>query len=235
MILITKNREPDALLQLKLQQKRAGVTPRYSHLQGENENTDKGKVRLALLIEQGYLCAYCMRRIEFHSTKIEHWKAQSSEGTNHQHEVDYNNLLGVCFGSYETAYNTSRNRTMEDHCEQTRKEKPLTVNPTEVMGIAQITYSKDGKIKSTNQNIHNDLKDTLLLNMQTLRINRKSTWEGVEVALNILSKRNADKKWRKSEVQKQLDKYYNRDVENHLIPYCGIVRYFLEKKIREFQ
>ena len=54
----------------------------------------KKTLRESLLKEQGYLCAYCMRRInDAQDTKIEHYKARTPEN-----ELQYHNLLAVCKG-----------------------------------------------------------------------------------------------------------------------------------------
>ena len=52
----------------------------------------KADLRKSLLEEQGYLCAYCMRRIhdDHNEVKIEHY-----EPRNAQNELDYSNLLAV--------------------------------------------------------------------------------------------------------------------------------------------
>ena len=65
MILIKKGREPKALTEYKLQE--------HAYYDG----CPKKEIRESLLAEQGNLCAYCMRRIDKNSTRIEHWKPES--------------------------------------------------------------------------------------------------------------------------------------------------------------
>lgn len=66
MIWIQKKEEPPSLTQYKKQP--------FAYYDGYK---NKEELRQALLRDQGYLCAYCMRRIENNreSMKIEHWKA----------------------------------------------------------------------------------------------------------------------------------------------------------------
>ena len=56
----------------------------------------KEKLRTSLLEEQGYICAYCMKKLEddFSKVKIEHYIARNEEN-----QLDYNNLLAVCKGN----------------------------------------------------------------------------------------------------------------------------------------
>jgi hypothetical protein len=53
---------------------------------------DKDVLRLSLLEEQGYICAYCMRRIENNplKTKIEHWKSREVYNAEKNHEGTFN-------------------------------------------------------------------------------------------------------------------------------------------------
>lgn len=64
------------------------------------DGLDKRELRKSLLEEQGYLCAYCMKRIrKDKNVKIEHYHPR-----NIQNQMDYGNLLAVCMD----------NQTLED-------------------------------------------------------------------------------------------------------------------------
>ena len=61
----------------------------------------------ALLKEQGYLCAYCMKKITEKTIHIEHWIPQRhpqegyleySQEDCDRFAIDYQNMLGVCPG-----------------------------------------------------------------------------------------------------------------------------------------
>lgn len=57
------------------------------------DGTDKSALRKSLLEEQGYLCAYCMKRIRQNKDiKIEHYHPRNAEN-----QFDYKNLLTVKF------------------------------------------------------------------------------------------------------------------------------------------
>ena len=84
MILIKKGREPESLTQYRKQP--------FAYYDG----CDKAPIRERLLIEQGYLCAYCMRRIDKQHMKIEHWKPEAM--LSEAEKLDYHNMLAVCVG-----------------------------------------------------------------------------------------------------------------------------------------
>ena len=81
MILIKKGNEPRSLTVYRKTQ--------YAYFDG----CPKDEIRKSLLKEQGYLCAYCMRRIDLKHTRIEHWtpEAELSE----LEKLDYSNMLAV--------------------------------------------------------------------------------------------------------------------------------------------
>lgn len=83
MILIRKNRIPSSLVEYK----------RTDGASFDNLPKDvKDKLRTSLLKEQGYICAYCMKKLEDDSSKvkIEHYVARNEEN-----ELEYGNLLAV--------------------------------------------------------------------------------------------------------------------------------------------
>ena len=84
MIYIQKGKEPASLTAYKKQA--------HAYYDGCN----KDDIRENLLREQGYLCAYCMRRIEKEKMKIEHWDPE--DNLTELERLDYSNMLGVCLG-----------------------------------------------------------------------------------------------------------------------------------------
>jgi uncharacterized protein (TIGR02646 family) len=81
---IVKGKEPKSLLEHRLK----------SFADYDNY-PEKDKLRESLLTEQGYICCYCMQRIDDSNMKIEHWKSQDDYP---ELQLDYNNLLGACKG-----------------------------------------------------------------------------------------------------------------------------------------
>ena len=66
MILIRKGKEPPSLTRYR-------KLP-YAYYDGFDK---KAEIRESLLREQGFLCAYYMRRIDQEHTRIEHWKPEA--------------------------------------------------------------------------------------------------------------------------------------------------------------
>jgi uncharacterized protein (TIGR02646 family) len=185
---------------------------------------DKDLLRLSLLKEQGYICAYCMRRLENNPlrTKIEHWKTREDYNAESDFEgtLDYNNLLAVCDG-----------KTFDFlHCDSKRaQENPkLTVNPIDKLLIAQITYLKNGKIESLNEAIQKDLEEHLNLNCQILQDNRKKILNDIQKAFDIRCK---GKNYEQSEaIKKKIVQYFiEKKRDAYFEPYCAIVIFIYKK------
>lgn len=108
MLYIKKGVEPAALIQAK----RDGLK-NYD----EMSTNVKDILKEHLAAEQGYLCAYCMRRLNLDTMQIEHYKAQHADDEDYDSAltIDYHNMLGVCPGNKG---NTTRFRDLT--CDQHR-------------------------------------------------------------------------------------------------------------------
>ena len=144
----------------------------------------KDGLRQQLLQEQGCICCYCMQRIsdEIDRTtgqsrmKIEHWAPQSIyDGQNGKPDrcLDYSNLLGACRGN-------EGQPSRLHHCDSRKGDTEIKINPTLPICEQQIYYSFSGEILSNDPDITEDLNETLNLNMQTLRNNRKACWDAIK-------------------------------------------------------
>lgn len=152
MIYIHKTAEPNSLTEYK---KQSGA-----YYDGFKNKDD---IRRKLLEEQGYLCAYCMRRIpNVDLCTIEHYKSQQL--CTPSEALDYNNMLGVC--------TIDRNQRKQfQTCDSHRGSTPLTVNPLNEKSLCQIYYEEQtGKIHSMNKSIDFDLDNTLNLNCTESRL-----------------------------------------------------------------
>ena len=155
MIEIKKGREPKELVEYR-QLPDASYENMDSHL--------KNIVLDHLLHEQGHLCAYCMRRIPekrklpigVQGATIEHWFPRNPDsGEDYGQGLDYRNMLAVCSGN--RGCGDERNLT----CDAKRGNDKLTVNPCNSKTLHSITYSHNGKIKSTDTRIDEDLNERL--------------------------------------------------------------------------
>ena len=147
MRFIRKNSEPESLTQYK---KQSGA-----YYDGYDKKDD---VREALLKEQGYLCGYCMKRLEScNQVKIEHIVPQSRLVEDEKAALDYHIMIGVCYGN-------EGHPKRELTCDAHRGNDDLTVSPFSETSISLIKYRSDGTIYSDNLDINKDLNSTLNLN-----------------------------------------------------------------------
>jgi len=103
----------------------------------ECQEEKKDNLRKALLEEQGYICCYCMTRINCHQSKIEHFNPQSKC---RKEQITYKNLFISCRG------NTQHYK----HCD-TKKADHLLKHINLLKDIeATIRYKSNGEIDSSN-------------------------------------------------------------------------------------
>jgi uncharacterized protein (TIGR02646 family) len=179
----------------------------------------KQDIRVGLVKEQGYLCAYCMCRIrpEEKSMKVEHWKCHTGYP---QKQLDYDNLLGCCLGN-----KGSKNELQ--HCDTKKENDDLLFNPANPAHHArlQIRYTLHGKVKSVDPVFNDQLNTVLNLNYSRLEENRKAVW-------NAITRRLSE--FQGSARQKQVDKliaeWSSKDQNGFLKEYCGVALYYLNKK-----
>lgn len=209
MIWINKQQEPASWTQRRL-------TPNVTY-----EATPE--LRESLLKEQGYICAYCMRRIpasdapyENATSKIEHLLSQE----NHEDlQMEYSNLVVCCPGRL---YGNM-------HCDASKEDKDIKCSPLSQDAMRTIQYNTDGTIKSTNETYNAEINDVLNLNIDILKSNRKALWESVRNRLQ------SEGLWKKAYVRRVLDEYSSFDSDGQKKPYCGIIIYMLTKKLRQWE
>ena len=176
MIRIEKGKEPRSLTEYKMQEN--------ASFQDLPINV-KNDIRLHLLKEQGYLCAYCMRRIHQDSMKIEHFMPQST--ISGKEALEYNNLLGVCWGG-------SKHKKRDSNCDSQKNDDPreltcdskkgntrIIADPRDQRVIDKIEYKHDGTIYSKDDKINADLNVALNLNSMdhALPGNRRAAYRRV--------------------------------------------------------
>lgn len=214
MIKITKGREPAEWTE---QRRTPGIT---------YETAQKDALRQALLEEQGGLCGYCMRRVNFElgkvtDTRIEHIKPRTlslAEGKPEE-TMDYSNMILCCNGDIGGDKNF--------HCDVSKGEKEIHFTPFDQAVIDTISYSsKDGSIKSSNDVYDKDLNDVLNLNHPRLAANRRAV-------IKALTTQMGRKTWKKSDITHKLTYYSTKTASGKLHEYCGVAIWFLNKKLRQ--
>lgn len=222
----------DKIATFKILQKTIGKEPVYEDFSNED---GRKELHEALLKEQGYICAYCMQRID-NSGKIEHWKGQSEHGEN---SLDYDNMFAVCRGKMGE-------KTVDFHCDTKRSEYQsigqgdLTLNPTNANHIHSLKYLRNGTIYHQNIEISTeedksklslidiDLQYHLNLNHLYLKDNRAKVYAAVSQVLDVLRKTGKSQGFIQTQKQKLLRQWQEK-TENRFKPYCGIVVYFLQR------
>ena len=194
MIQITKNQCPG---ELKKYSKKKGAS------YGGIPEKVKQSLRNSLLVEQGFLCAYCMCRISSSECKIEHFHCRD------KHLV-YGNLLVCCVGG---------KKGKEKHCDSAKGNKDITCSPLDPACIKSLYYDLyDGTIHSSNDEWNKELNDVLQLNIDKLKQLRKQALDGLIESLKL-----------EADVSTCLQEAMNRNADGHLPPFCGILRYYLIK------
>ncbi len=143
--------------------------------------------------------------------KVEHWYPQDAP---EDRDLEYANLLAVCLGCY--------NQGEFFHCDTSKADTVITLNPTNNLHIDTIDYEKSsGGIKSSNSIFQDELNEVLNLNIDQLKKQRKARLNAFRTHLH----KNYPKKT--ANYKKELDKWQNSNLSHNMI----IVRY-LEKKLR---
>ena len=176
----------------------------------------KDELRNILLEEQGFICCYCMDRVEFHHSKIEHFKPRSLF---RGEQLDYSNLFVACLGG--------EGRTLvNQHCDTKKGKRALnTINLLSSIET-NINYRKNGEIFSTNEYIDKELNDILNLNYKDLKTNRE------KVLYQVLLELEKDN-WTTSSLKNNLKKYKHKNSKGKYRPYCEMIVYFLNKKLKQ--
>ena len=200
MILIKKGSEPN-------------VWMRYRLTQGA-EFRAIPELKDSLLKEQGYLCAYCMARIDKDHMKVEHFKPRSRYP---RLKFSYKNLLACCLGKTQE----------ESHCDTSKGNAEISLSPLSSSCVNTLSYeSGTGKIKSSDPDYDRELDCPLHLNTPIIRQNRREELQGVIKALQ-------SEGFNSGAIHRLLKRWDSVDEEGKRKPYCGIVIYFLEKKLKK--
>ena len=199
--------------------RKEGVPKLFTDTKRKYKNYDelredpKKELKKYLLKEQGYICAYCMSRIGVENSTIEHYIPRNGKHGDMSKSLDYDNLFAVCLNSRNTGGNSR-------HCDVSKGDKIITLDPRKKNDISQIKYKRDGEIYSDNDKFNEDLNSALNLNIQTLKNNRRSA---LDSALKTLSKQK-NNSWNKEFIRKKLEMIENKEEKPE---YIGIIIYKL--------
>lgn len=215
MIYIKKTSEPRSLVEHR-------CTPG-----ADFDGLDKSELREYLLKEQGYLCAYCMKRIHNEKdTKIEHYRARNAEN-----ELEYTNLLAVCYGNQPSPNSVGKVGKKRLTCDSMKGNRVLHINPQSREDMETIYYDNNGRIYSSNKVYQDELQDILNLNDSYgyLIENRKAI---IDVVMRKLSGTRTNKeakelllKWKRA--------VYNLSYGEEYPQYVGVLRWYVDRQLRK--
>jgi uncharacterized protein (TIGR02646 family) len=181
---------------------------------------DKDALRESLTGEQRHICCYCQDRIypEWNSMKIEHWASQEHHL---QQRLVYRNLLGACLGGQGKP-------GRYQHCDTYKGDQELCRNPADPGHDVEavIRFLNDGRIVSTNALLNEQLNTVLNLNDPVL-VNRRLG--ALASFVDLFLKR--DEKFNRNDWQRLLDDLSGSNHNGALRPYCGVVIYWLKKRL----
>lgn len=178
------------------------------------------ELRKSLLEEQGYICAYCMRRIPVTDTnsketsRIDHLLCR---GKHDDKKLNYTNMAICCPGTINDKF----------HCDKSKKENDITFDLYSDHFPTTLSYqSKDARISSSDIEYDRQINELLNLNNTLLMANRHATIKGVICYLN-------NKGWTVPNISRMIQFWNNKDTEGKFQEYSGMIVWFLKKKLRQ--
>lgn len=219
MVPIFKSSAPKELIDFIDSQKSLGLTPSFESLtQGV-----KPALQKALCAEQGYVCAYCMQRIEpdGKKMKIEHWDSQANNKLNREKTTDYSIMLGCCVGKIKenSCCDTFRGHIKKIENQQL-KYNPADKNHHSLLGIS---YNIDGRISSFDKEFDSQLTKVLNLNDVYLCEKRKRIVSGIFKQIQLLKSNNIS-----YDLKKIIKEWECKDSEGKYREFWGTAVYFLK-------
>lgn len=229
MIRYTKGPSPKQLTAL-------ASTPRM-HWDGLGA-ADRAPIRAALARDQGWLCAYCQRRITADEDaqtgrsqmKIEHWLPRNPAGSDARsgttgHHYLWSNLLGVCLGVSSDPGSPS---VRISHCDTSKDNAELFLHPVDGQGPDprdHLRYTPGGAVEpiKPNPRVEADIR-TLNLNAPQLQRGRREVLDAVRKRL--------DQAGYSLSALKKMDHDHRISAGTLTPEYAESVRYYVLKKLR---
>ncbi len=185
-----------------------------------DDNTQKVFVKtdlwLQLCREQGYICAYCGRRLDLNKQRIEHLEVKSKDI---RKTLDYDNLAAVC---------DSTNNKEGLHCDVKRGPDPVFVYPTQKSCENRIFYDVNGFAVGQDDDATTTITVLGLNENTNLLRDRKQYYKNAKQIIEVYLRKHSFKKDAKFCIylnkiieellvkDKNLDTTYNQIIEKHL-------------------
>ena len=188
---------------------------------------EKDDLREALLHEQGFICCYCMRRIQIAVARkmiLEHFSPESIYNGSIKGKsdltLDYNNILASCTGG-------EKGHKKQYHCDEAKSHFEITLCPTNQAMMDKIKFDGSGRIFTDDVQLDADIK--------VLNLNNQSLVRERQVILDVLKKKinkaSSGKSISKSFLTSELKEWERRE-NNMYRPFCQVAIYYLSKRIK---
>lgn len=206
---IAKGPEPQALAAWKERfRQTSGREPRYSDFRETPEWTS---LIQTLLLEQGYICCYCMQRIAGWDSHIEHFVPRAIQRRDPHSiraadvELNYENLMESCNGEHADWSHCGRIKDSEDN--------PTLLSPVWDRVEERFRYTLDGSIDAADERDSAAMSTIRILNLNSAALKRhRST-----AIFTALAEAEED------DTEALLDRYSSRDEDGAFAPYCAAV------------
>lgn len=201
---------------------------------GDFDGLAKGKLRELLLVEQGYICCYCMKRIpqklkleeiekHYPNCKIEHVLSQA-EDKHPDLQLNYQNMLLACNGNHGQPKQVQT-------CDTFKGEEDFHFNPAGRLNIEDfIKYKADGEIYSDNELLNNELVKVLNLNTFDLKRIREGRYKFYKELIEREGKNRQGKEIKKRFFELEKQRLLTTQ-EGKFDEYCMVGVYLFNKKL----
>ncbi len=242
MIYIQKLKEPNSLKDYR------ETTPNASW---KGFIDTDSKLKKTILEEQGYLCAYCMKKIDIGKMSVEHYQSRTNFSNL---QLNYSNMIGVCEGcippediqkhiesdfleqykEYKESLKSKLNITSfekykeNQHCDKSKKSNEfLSLDIRKQDCELKISFTKGGEIKSKENDLklEYDLNCILNLNHPIIKEYRKNIIDQVK---ERLKQEKPDGQWNTPFLEKHIEKWKQK-VNERYKAYYFVAVYFLEE------
>ncbi len=208
--------------------------------------TESSGLRKKLLENQGYLCAFCMKRIpnfvkqevngkdgqkeiiEKYDFKIAHIIPQESvKGkSDPKLSITYTNMVAACTGSQG---DIEKNTT----CDTKQKNDYIVIDLYNSLHINSLYYTGTGEIITKNTDFDNDIKKTLNLNEQRLKNQRKEVYDLIEGKVRkAYSKPNFTRAEKNLFLQQEIEIWERKATDGKFQPFCMVAICYLKSKLK---
>jgi uncharacterized protein (TIGR02646 family) len=151
--------------------------------------------------------------------KIAHWMPQQVDP---DRDLDWQNLLAACPGNEGAPF-------AQQHCDTRQGNDVLAISPCEPAHIRSLSYTARGEIKTSRDDLREDVDMKLNLNDAALCRNRR---EAVLRMTDALGRRTGAG-FSEAALRRALARCAEPDASGNLAPFAGAVEWWLRRRLGE--